>query len=39
MLKHKLRKLLPIVQAAKLWAEDNLHQIEENRVMYSKRKQ
>ena len=33
------KSLLPIVQAAKLWAEDNLHQIEENRVMYSKRKQ
>lgn len=26
--------LLPIVQAAKLWAEENLHQIEENRVSY-----
>lgn len=28
--------LLPIVQAAKLWAEENLHQIEENRVLYDK---
>lgn len=30
--------LLPIVQAAKLWAEGNLHQIEENRVLYDKSK-
>lgn len=30
------RSLLPIVQAAKLWAEENLHQIEENRVLYDK---
>lgn len=29
--------LLPIVQAAKLWAEENLHQIEENRVLYDRR--
>ncbi|MEM6255983.1 MAG: helix-turn-helix domain-containing protein [Cyanobacteria bacterium P01_D01_bin.156] len=29
--------LLPIVQATKLWAEDNLHQIEENRVLYDER--
>lgn len=26
--------VLPIVQAAKLWAEENLHQIEENQVLY-----
>jgi DNA-binding HxlR family transcriptional regulator len=31
--------LLPIIRAAKLWAEENLHQIEENRVFYDKRKQ
>jgi DNA-binding HxlR family transcriptional regulator len=31
--------LLPIVQSAKLWAEENLHQIEENRVLYDKSKQ
>lgn len=31
--------LLPIVQAAKSWAEENLHQIEENRVLYSQRHQ
>jgi DNA-binding HxlR family transcriptional regulator len=30
------RSLLPIVQAAKSWAEDNLHQIEENRILYHK---
>ncbi|MEM9008893.1 MAG: helix-turn-helix domain-containing protein [Cyanobacteria bacterium P01_F01_bin.86] len=30
------KSLLPIVQAAKLWAEENLHQIEENRLPYSK---
>jgi DNA-binding HxlR family transcriptional regulator len=28
--------LLPIVRAAKLWAEKNLHQIEENRILYDK---
>jgi DNA-binding HxlR family transcriptional regulator len=28
--------LLPIVQAAKSWAEENLRQIEENRVLYEK---
>jgi DNA-binding HxlR family transcriptional regulator len=33
------RSLLPIVQAAKFWAEDNLHQIEENRILYSKSNQ
>jgi DNA-binding HxlR family transcriptional regulator len=33
------RSLLPIVQAAKLWAEENLHQIEENRVLYNKSSQ
>lgn len=31
--------LLPIVRAAKLWAEENLHQIEENRGLYDKRNQ
>lgn len=30
--------LLPIVQAAKRWAEENLHQIEENRLLYDKSK-
>ncbi len=30
------RSLLPIVQAAKSWAEANLHQIEENRLLYNK---
>ncbi|MEM9806577.1 MAG: helix-turn-helix domain-containing protein [Cyanobacteria bacterium P01_D01_bin.56] len=30
--------LLPIVQATKLWAEENLHQIEENRVLHDKSK-
>jgi DNA-binding HxlR family transcriptional regulator len=29
--------LLPIVQAAKSWAEENLRQIEENRVLYEKK--
>ena len=29
------RSLLPIVQAAKLWAEENLHRIEENRLLYN----
>ncbi|MEM7796721.1 MAG: helix-turn-helix domain-containing protein [Cyanobacteria bacterium P01_C01_bin.118] len=33
------KSLLPIVQAAKLWAEENLHQIEENRLLYSKNNQ
>jgi DNA-binding HxlR family transcriptional regulator len=28
------KSLLPIVQAAKLWAEENLNQIEENRRLY-----
>jgi DNA-binding HxlR family transcriptional regulator len=28
------KSLLPIVQAAKLWAEENLHSIEENRLFY-----
>ncbi len=32
------KSLLPIVQAARLWAEKNLHQIEENRMMYNKSK-
>jgi DNA-binding HxlR family transcriptional regulator len=30
------KSLLPIVHAAKLWSEENLHQIEENRVFYDK---
>jgi DNA-binding HxlR family transcriptional regulator len=30
------KSLLPIIRAAKLWAEENLHQIEENRVLYDK---
>jgi DNA-binding HxlR family transcriptional regulator len=30
------RSLLPLVQAAKSWAEENLHQIEDNRVLYDK---
>jgi DNA-binding HxlR family transcriptional regulator len=33
------KSLLPILQSAKLWAEENLHQIEENRVLYNKRNQ
>ncbi|MEM9486099.1 MAG: helix-turn-helix domain-containing protein [Cyanobacteria bacterium P01_F01_bin.116] len=33
------KSLLPIVQATKLWAEENLHQIEENRLSYSKNNQ
>lgn len=33
------KSLLPIVQAAKSWAEENLHQIEENRVLYNKSNQ
>ncbi|MEO0537198.1 MAG: helix-turn-helix domain-containing protein [Cyanobacteria bacterium P01_A01_bin.123] len=28
------KSVVPIVQAAKLWAEKNLHQIEKNRVIY-----
>jgi DNA-binding HxlR family transcriptional regulator len=40
---YRLTKLgesaLPIVQVAKLWAEENLHQIEENQVSYDKRNQ
>jgi DNA-binding HxlR family transcriptional regulator len=31
------KSLLPIVQAAKSWAEENLHQIEENRDSYDKK--
>jgi DNA-binding HxlR family transcriptional regulator len=31
--------LLPIVQAAKVWAEANLHQIAENRVLYDETNQ
>ncbi len=30
------RSLLPIVRSAKLWAEENLHQIEKNRILYNK---
>lgn len=30
--------LLPIVQATKLWAEENLHRIENNRMLYNKGK-
>jgi len=30
------KSLLPIVLSAKSWAEKNLHQIEENRVLYDK---
>jgi DNA-binding HxlR family transcriptional regulator len=30
------RSLLPIVQDAKSWAEENLHQIEENRRLYNR---
>lgn len=32
------KSLLPIVQVARLWAEENLHHIEENRVLYDKSK-
>lgn len=28
------KSLLPIVQAARLWAEANLHQLEKNRMLY-----
>jgi DNA-binding HxlR family transcriptional regulator len=31
------KSLLPIVQATKLWAEANLHQIEENRELYDQK--
>jgi DNA-binding HxlR family transcriptional regulator len=30
------RSLLPIVQAAKSWSEEHLHQIEENRLLFNK---
>jgi DNA-binding HxlR family transcriptional regulator len=30
------KSVLPIVQAAKSWAEENFHQIEKNRLLYSK---
>jgi DNA-binding HxlR family transcriptional regulator len=30
------KSLLPIVQAAKSWAEENLHSIEKNRILYNK---
>jgi DNA-binding HxlR family transcriptional regulator len=33
------KSLLPIVQAAKSWAEENLCQIEENRLLYNKSNQ
>jgi DNA-binding HxlR family transcriptional regulator len=33
------KSLLPIVQAARLWAEENLHQIEKSRVSYNKSNQ
>jgi DNA-binding HxlR family transcriptional regulator len=33
------RSLLPIVQAAKSWAEENLHQIKENRVLHDQKNQ
>ncbi|NEQ54587.1 MAG: helix-turn-helix transcriptional regulator [Leptolyngbya sp. SIO3F4] len=32
------KSLLPIVQASKLWAEANLHQVEKNRTLYDKSK-
>ena len=31
------KSLLPVVQAAKLWAVENLHQIEENQGLYDSR--
>ena len=31
------KSLLPVVQAAKLWAEENLHQIEDNQALYDSR--
>ncbi len=33
------KSLLPIIQAAQLWAEENLHQLEENRFFYDKSNQ
>jgi DNA-binding HxlR family transcriptional regulator len=33
------KSLLPIVRAAKSWAEENLHQIEKSRVLYNKSNQ
>jgi DNA-binding HxlR family transcriptional regulator len=33
------KSLLPTVLAAQLWAEENLHQIEKNRVVYDKSNQ
>ncbi|MEI6429241.1 MAG: helix-turn-helix domain-containing protein [Pseudanabaena sp. ELA607] len=33
------KSLLPIVRSAKSWAEENLHHIEENRVIYDQRNQ
>lgn len=33
------KSLLPIVRVSKLWAEENLHQIEGNRVLYDKSNQ
>jgi DNA-binding HxlR family transcriptional regulator len=33
------RSLLPVVQAAKSWAEENLHEIEASRVLYNKSNQ
>lgn len=33
------KSLVPIVQAAKVWAEENLHQVKENRVLYDKSNQ
>lgn len=35
-LTHLGESVLPIVQAAKAWAEEHLHQIEENQVLYDK---
>lgn len=35
-LTHLGRSLLPIVQAAKLWAEEHLHQIEKSQILYDK---
>jgi DNA-binding HxlR family transcriptional regulator len=33
------KSLLPIIRASKLWAEENLHQIEGNRLLYDKSNQ
>lgn len=33
------RSLLPVVQAAKSWSEENLHEIEANRVLYAQSNQ